>query len=86
LFGLSWWILALNLFASPAIVTAEGDTVGDTVELIRLHRIATSPLYAAEQACRACELPDEEETLMRTGMGDLPMIPQAGKGSKRIEV
>ena len=44
LFGLSWWILSLSLFAAPATMTARGDAAGHMADLIRLHHDATSPL------------------------------------------
>jgi len=78
LFGLSWWVLSLSLFASPAIMTGGGDASGHTAELIRLHQNATAALYTDEQESRACELRDEEETSMRDSAGDPPMIRQAG--------
>ncbi len=86
LFGLSWWVLSLSLFASPAIMTAGGDAGGHTRELIRLDQKTTAPLYTDERESRACELPDQEETSMRNSAGDPPMIRQASKRLKRIEV
>ncbi len=79
LFGLSWWILSLSLFASSTIMTPGGDACGDgdTAELIRLHQKATTALYTDERETRVCELLDEKGTWVRDG---------AGKRSKRIEV
>jgi hypothetical protein len=86
LFGVSCWVLSLSLFASPPIMIAAGDAGEDTAELIRLHQKATALLYTYERETRGCELLDEEETSIHDGAGDQPMIRNASKRSKPIQV
>ena len=90
LFGVSWWVLSLSLFASSAVMTQGIDACGDgdTAELIRLHQNATTALYLYpdEREARGCERLDETKTWARDNANDPPMVRNAGKRSKRIEV
>lgn len=84
-----------SLLAAPGITAADGDAVGHTAELIRLHQEATSPLLtipaeAQDPGSLTCERPDdpatnEQATSIPDAGNDAPTTRPTGKRSKRIE-